>query len=147
MKEILACIALGTLTLIVLFISAIVNWKIESDDNNITALANNCYFEARNSTVEDMIATMVVVMNRGESSVEVYKPGQFSWTQEYKEPADNAAYRKCKALAELVYNNHSLFKSPKICKHYTAEWKEFGNGHWTKSFKSRTKIGKHWYYC
>lgn len=114
---------------------------------NINALAKNCYFEARNSTVEDQIATMVVVMNRGEPAVEVYKPHQFSWTQEYKEPADNTAYRKCRALAEMVYNNPDLFRSSKICKHYTSVDKEFGNGHWTKNFKSRTRIGKHWYYC
>lgn len=147
MKEVLSIIAFSVLIFITLLIYSFVDYKIDKDDDNIEALAKNCYFEARNSTVEDMIATMVVVMNRGEPSVEVYKPSQFSWTREYSKPADNAAYSKCKALAEMVYNNYSLFKSPKICKHYTAEWKEFGNEHWTKNFRSRTKIGKHWYYC
>ena len=57
--------------------------------DNIEALAYNCYFEARNSTTEDQIATMVTVMNRGTPSVEVYKKDQFSWTKEYAKPADN----------------------------------------------------------
>lgn len=113
----------------------------------ITALAYNCYFEARNSTTEDQIATMVTVMNRGTPSVEVYKKGQFSWTNEYAEPADNPALDKCKALAEMVYNNHNLFKSKDICKHYTAVHAKYGEGHWTKTFKRRTQIGKHYYYC
>ena len=113
----------------------------------ITALAYNCYFEARNSTTEDQIATMVTVMNRGTPSVEVYKKDQFSWTNEYAEPADNPALAKCKALAKMVYNNHNLFKSKDICKHYTAVHAKFGEGHWTKTFKRRTQIGKHYYYC
>ena len=111
------------------------------------ALAYNCYFEARNSTIEDQIATMVTVMNRGTPSVEVYKKGQFSWTKEYAEPADNPALYKCKALAKIVYNNHDLFKSNDICKHYTSVDKKYGKRHWTKSFKRRTQIGKHYYYC
>ena len=115
--------------------------------DNIKALAYNCYFEARNSTIEDQIATMVTVMNRGTPTVEVYKKGQFSWTQEYAEPADNPALDKCKALAEMVYNNHDLFKSKNICKHYTTVHAKHGEGHWTKSFKRRTQIGKHYYYC
>ena len=113
----------------------------------ITALAYNCYFEARNSTIEDQIATMVTVMNRGTPSVEVYKKDQFSWTNEYAEPADNPALAKCKALAKMVYNNHDLFKSKDICKHYTAVHAKYGEGHWTKTFKRRTQIGKHYYYC
>ena len=111
------------------------------------ALAYNCYFEARNSTIEDQIATMVTVMNRGEPRKEVYKKDQFSWTREYSKPADNAALRKCKALAHMVYSNYELFKSKDICKHYTAVGKEYGDGHWTKTFKRRTRIGGHWYYC
>jgi hypothetical protein len=113
----------------------------------VTALAYNCYFEARNSTTEDQIATMVTVMNRGTPSVEVYKKDQFSWTNEYAEPADNPALDKCKALAKMVYNNHNLFKSKDICKHYAAVSAKFGEGHWTKTFKRRTQIGKHYYYC
>ena len=111
------------------------------------ALAYNCYFEARNSTTEDQIATMVTVMNRGTPSVEVYKKDQFSWTKEYAKPADNPALDKCKALAKMVYHNHNLFKSKDICKHYTAVHAKYGEGHWTKSFKRRTQIGKHYYYC
>ena len=111
------------------------------------ALAYNCYFEARNSTIEDQIATMVTVMNRGTPYVEVYKKGQFSWTKEYAKPADNPALDKCKALAKMVYNNHDLFKSKNICKHYTTVHTKHGEGHWTKSFKRRTQIGKHYYYC
>lgn len=113
----------------------------------IEALAYNCYFEARNSTTEDQIATMVTVMNRGTPSVEVYKKDQFSWTKEYAKPADNPALAKCKALAKMVYHNHNLFKSKDICKHYTAVHAKYGEGHWTKSFKRRTQIGKHYYYC
>lgn len=147
MKDFIIALFFGIVLLILLCFFVIQGSIQQKDKDNIEALANNCYFEARNSTIEDMIATMVVVMNRGEPSVEVYKPNQFSWTTEYSQPADNFAYDKCKALAKMVYNNYSLFKSPKICKHYTAEWKEFDSGHWTKSFRSRTKIGKHWYYC
>lgn len=116
-------------------------------DRNITALAYNCYFEARNSTVEDMIATAVVVMNRGIPSIEVYKKGQFSWTTEYAEPARNTAYDKCKAIASMVYDNHNLFKSNKICKHYVTKGVVYGKGHWSSSFRTRNDIGKHTYLC
>lgn len=111
------------------------------------ALAYNCYFEARNSSIEDQIATAVVVMNRGTPSEEVYKKGQFSWTTEYAKPANNPALDKCKAIAKMVYHNHDLFKSKDICKHYTAVNAKYGEGHWTKTFKRRTQIGKHYYYC
>ena len=129
-----------------LIICVICSFKSSANDS-IEALAYNCYFEARNSTTEDQIATMVTVMNRGTPSVEVYKKDQFSWTNEYAEPADNPALDKCKALAEMVYNNHNLFKSKDICKHYTAVHAKYGEGHWTKTFKRRTQIGKHYYYC
>ena len=130
----------------IFIIAGIYSYKSSAADN-IEALAYNCYFEARNSTIEDQIATMVTVMNRGTPSVEVYKKDQFSWTKEYAEPADNPALDKCKALAKMVYNNHNLFKSKNICKHYTAVHAKYGEGHWTKSFKRRTQIGKHYYYC
>ena len=117
-------------------------------NEDVEALAYNCYFEARNSTVEDQIATMVVVMNRGDPSDEVYKKNQFSWTAEYSVPAENDALAKCRALANMVARNHNLFKSKKICKHYTTAGKEYDDErHWTKSFSQRVQIGKHWYYC
>lgn len=119
---------------------------IAVNSENIEALANNIYFEARNSSIEDQIATAVVVMNRGVPVDEVYKPAQFSWTSEYSKPADNIHYRKAKAIAKMVYDNHDLFKSKNICKHYTVA-KEYPKGHWTKKFKRRTQIGKHYYYC
>ena len=131
-----------------IFIIACIYSYESSVADDIEALAYNCYFEARNSTIEDQIATMVTVMNRGTPSVEVYKKDQFSWTKEYAKPADNPALDKCKALAKMVYHNHNLFKSKKICKHYTTAGKEYDNErHWTKSFSQRTQIGKHWYYC
>lgn len=119
---------------------------VNADNKNIEALANNIYFEARNSSIEDQIATAVVVMNRGVPVDEVYKPAQFSWTSEYSKPADNMHYQKAKAIAKMVYYNHDLFKSKNICKHYTVS-KEYPKGHWTKKFKRRTQIGKHYYYC
>lgn len=130
----------------IFIIAGIYSYKSSVADN-IEALAYNCYFEARNSTTEDQIATMVTVMNRGTPSVEVYKKDQFSWTKEYAKPADNPALDKCKVLAKMVYHNHNLFKSKDICKHYTAVHAKYGEGHWTKSFKRRTQIGKHYYYC
>lgn len=119
---------------------------VNADNKNIEALANNIYFEARNSSIEDQIATAVVVMNRGVPVDEVYKSAQFSWTSEYSKPADNMHYQKAKAIAKMVYDNHDLFKSKNICKHYTVA-KEYPKGHWTKKFKRRTQIGKHYYYC
>lgn len=133
------------ITLIAFCIFILIAIGIRGEDER--ALAYNCYFEARNSTIEDQIATMVTVMNRGAPRKEVYKKDQFSWTAEYSKPADNAALRKCKALAHMVYSNYELFKSKDICKHYTAVGKEYGDGHWTKTFKRRTRIGGHWYYC
>ena len=130
----------------IFIIACICSYKSSAADN-IEALAYNCYFEARNSSIEDQIATAVVVMNRGTPSVEVYKKGQFSWTTEYAKPANNPALDKCKAIAKMVYHNHDLFKSKDICKHYTAVNVKYGEGHWTKSFKRRTQIGKHYYYC
>lgn len=113
---------------------------------NIAALAKNIYFEARNSSIEDQIATAVVVMNRGNPVVEVYKPAQFSWTAEYRVPAYNKAYAKAIAIAKMVYFNLEEFQSKDICKHYTTV-KEYPKGHWTHNFKRRTQIGKHYYYC
>lgn len=132
----------------ILLISWAVVFTVKKQFNeNVEALAYNCYFEARNSTIEDQIATMVTVMNRGAPRKEVYKKDQFSWTREYSKPADNTALKKCKALAHMVYNDYELFKSKDICKHYTAVGKEYGDGHWTKTFRRRTRIGGHWYYC
>lgn len=136
-------IATFFIAIFIIIICGIYSYKAD----NIKALAYNCYFEARNSTIEDQIATMVTVMNRGAPSVEVYKKDQFSWTKEYAEPADNPALDKCKALAEMVYHNYNLFKSKDICKHYTSTDKKYGEGHWTKSFKRKAQIGKHFYYC
>lgn len=113
---------------------------------NITALAKNIYFEARNSTIEDQIATAVVVMNRGYPAIEVYKPAQFSWTSEYKTPAYNKSYAKALAIAKMVFFNLEEFQSKDICKHYTTV-KDYPKGHWTRNFKRRTQIGKHYYYC
>lgn len=133
---------IGVLAVIYTLIAIAVN----ADNKNIEALANNIYFEARNSSIEDQIATAVVVMNRGVPVDEVYKSAQFSWTSEYSKPADNMHYQKAKAIAKMVYDNHDLFKSKNICKHYTVA-KEYPKGHWTKKFKRRTQIGKHYYYC
>lgn len=117
------------------------------DKIEIEALAYNIYFEARNSTIEDQIATAVVVLNRGMPSIEVYKKEQFSWTIEYAAPAENAVLKRCRAIARMVYYNHDMFKSKNICKHYTAIDAKYNEGHWTKTFKRRTQIGKHFYYC
>lgn len=116
------------------------------DANNIEALAYNIYFEARNSTIEDQIATAVVVMNRGEPRKVVYEPGQFSWTVEYAVPADNVAFDRAYAIATMVYKNVDVFRRPYICKHYTVD-KYYGPNHWTSTFDKRKKIGKHVYYC
>lgn len=122
--------------------------EIESDTSiaDVEALAYNIYFEARNSSIEDQIATAVVVLNRGIPSKEVYKPNQFSWTLEYSVPANNKAFRRALAVAEMVYDNPEIWQSKDICKHYTTA-QEYPKGHWTHSFKRRTQIGKHYYYC
>ena len=146
MKVVCEFITAVFVAICIFIIAGIYSYKSLVADN-IEALAYNCYFEARNSTIEDQIATMVTVMNRGAPRKEVYKKDQCSWTREYSKPADNAALRKCKALAHMVYSNYELFKSKDICKHYTAVGKEYSDGHWTKTFKRRTRIGGHWYYC
>lgn len=138
----------GVVLMIFFFIFVGVYSVKKTFNKDVEALAYNCYFEARNSTIEDQIATMVVVLNRGAPRDEVYKKNQFSWTAEYSVPAENDALAKCRALANMVARNHNLFKSKKICKHYTTAGKEYGNErHWTKSFSQRVQIGKHWYYC
>lgn len=117
------------------------------DENNIDALTKNCYYEARNSTIEDQIATAVVVMNRGTPQIEVYKDRQFSWTSKEHGEKDDIYYRRCRAIATMVYRNHKLFTGNHICLHYTAADTEFEEGHWTESFQSVTRIGKHNYWC
>lgn len=129
-----------------MFLLLFLGYKANEHNKNIKALAYNIYFEARNSSLEDQIATAVVVMNRGEPYIEVYKPYQFSWTADYKSPADNKEYRRALRVASMVYYHHDLFKSKDICKHYTV-LKDYPKGHWTHKFKRRTKIGKHYYYC
>lgn len=113
---------------------------------DITTLAYNIYFEARNSSIEDQIATAVVVLNRGKPSEEVYKPMQFSWTSEYSVPANNKTYQRALAVATMVYNNPDIWNEEYICKHYTVA-KEYPKGHWSGNFKRRKQIGKHYYYC
>lgn len=127
--------------------TVISTYKEYFDKIEIEALAYNIYFEARNSTIEDQIATAVVVLNRGIPSIEVYKKEQFSWTTEYATPAENAVLKRCRAIARMVYYNHDMFKSNNICKHYTAIDAKYNERHWTKTFKRRTQIGKHYYYC
>ena len=128
-------------------IPSIVHNLPTSEDLEVKTLAKNIYFEARNSSIEDQIATAIVVLNRGTPTKEVYKYKQFSWTSVYSEPADNKYYRRALAVAEMVYNNPDLWREDYICKHYAAVSASFPEEHWTNNFKRRKQIGKHYYYC
>ena len=125
----------------------VIGLQQQYDENNIDALTKNCYYEARNSTIEDQIATAVVVMNRGIPHIEVFKDKQFSWTSNKHEEKNDIHYKRCRAIATMVYWNHELFTSNHICLHYTSADAVFKEGHWTKSFKTVTRIGKHNYWC
>ncbi|MCM1497303.1 MAG: cell wall hydrolase [Clostridium sp.] len=120
---------------------------------DIDILANNLYFEARNSSVEDRIAIAVTVLNRVDSkeypnSIEevIFQPNQFSWTSEYLYPAMNKEWKKCRVIAEMVYNNPDAFRSKDICFHYVSRL-DYPKGHWTHNMSHKTKIGKHWFLC
>lgn len=120
---------------------------------SIEVLADNIYFEARNSTTDDKIAVAVATLNRVKSdkfpnTVEevVFQPNQFSWTSEYLEPAKNKSWEECRAIAEMVYDNHDTFKQKNICFHYASSL-DYPSNHWTHKMKKKTKIGKHWYFC
>lgn len=120
---------------------------------SIEVLADNIYFEARNSTLEDKVAVAVATLNRVKSdkfpnTVEevVFQPNQFSWTSEYLEPAKNKSWEECRAIAEMVYDNHDTFKQKNICFHYASSL-DYPSNHWTHKMKKKTKIGKHWYFC
>lgn len=76
----------------------------------------------------------------------VYQPRQYSWTLEYGLPADNETYRKIMALAKMIIENYEVLKRDDVCMHYTNN-DDYGQNHWTKKFKKKTKIGKHWFYC
>lgn len=151
----------GVYTGIVCFVSVIFGlayWAFENYEpdirhRSIEVLADNIYFEARNSTVEDKIAVAVATLNRVESNkfpntVEevVFQPNQFSWTSEYLEPAKNKSWEECRAIAEMVYDNHDIFKRKNICFHYASSL-DYPSNHWTHKMKKKTKIGKHWYFC
>lgn len=120
----------------------------------INILADNIYFEARNSTVEDQISVALVTLNRAASvkypakiKDVVFQKGQFSWTVEYSKPnRDTKSWKKSYAIAEMVYKNYEYFKRNDVCLHY-ATYISNENNHWTRNIKKRTKIGKHIYFC
>lgn len=121
--------------------------------SDVDILARNIYFEARGSSVEDQIAVGLTVLNRVHSdkypntiAEVVYQPRQYSWTLEYGLPANNETYRKIRALAKMIIENYEVLKRDDVCMHYTNN-DDYGPNHWTKKFKKKTKIGKHWFYC
>ena len=116
-------------------------------------LADNIYFEARGSSIEDQIAVGLTVLNRVHSNKYpntvaevVFQPYQYSWTAEFRKPAENKTYKKIKALSTWIIENYEILKRDDVCMHYTNN-DNYGPNHWTKKFKKKTKIGKHWFYC
>lgn len=151
--RILGAILLGLLTILAItcFIALMVN--LAEQNRDIDYLADNIYFEARNSTAEDKIAVAVSTINRVKSDQYpntmrdvIFQPNQFSWTLEYLTPAQNNEWHKCRAIAEMVYKNHSRFQNKDVCLHYTSRL-DYPDNHWTHRMKRKTKIGKHWYFC
>lgn len=121
--------------------------------DDVSVLARNIYFEARNSSLEDQIAVGLTVLNRVHSNKYpnsipevVYQPNQYSWTSEYFQPAQNNTYEKIYALSKMIIDNYDILKRDDVCMHYTNN-DNYDSNHWTKKFKKKTKIGKHWYYC
>lgn len=147
MKKIILTL-LGSILLCICIIFAI---KAEQD---INILADNIYFEARNSSTDDKISVALVVINRLKSSRYpntvsdvVFQKNQFSWTIEYSEPnRNNRDWKKCRAIAKMILDNYEHWKNPNVCLHYIAN-KTYPGNHWSNKFTQRTLIGKHIYLC
>lgn len=85
---------------------------ITNDDTEVHCISLNIYHEARGSTIEDQIATALVVMNRVESQrwpdtpcEVVWQSRQFSWTHDGRSdnPYDRDAWALAQIIAEQVY--------------------------------------------
>jgi spore germination cell wall hydrolase CwlJ-like protein len=119
----------------------------------VKCLALNAYFEARNSSFEDMLATSHVVLNRVQAErypdtiCDVIKqPKQFSWYNPTNPPEprlDNKlearAWEKAVTVAIMVYLGQSIDPT-NGATHYHAYYVE---PYWTTT--KRKRIGKHFY--
>lgn len=132
--------------------------EIQSTTNyhyeQIRCLALNAYFEARNSSWDDMVATSYVVLNRVESKrfrnnvcAVIEQPRQFSWTHDGRpdrpdlsNEREAAAWSRSIFAAVGVYFNLVKDDPTRGATHYHAEYVE---PYWTKN--NRIKIGKHYF--
>ena len=126
------------------FVGFISHFYLKKQEINI--LADNIYFEARNSTIEDQISVALVTLNRVSSTKYpakvkdvVFQKGQFSWTVEYYKPnRDTKSWKKSYAIAEMVYKNYEYFKRNDVCLHY-ATYISNENNHWTRNIKKKPR--------
>ena len=111
-------------------------------------LALNIHFEARGEPIQGQIAVAHVTMNRvkeNKSNIchEVFKKGQFSWTQKRFSIPKGPEWEKAKNIAKLSLQSPdsvrgaTYFFNPKKCHPSSI----------VKNKKKITKIGNHVFYA
>lgn len=127
----------------------------DQDIEAVECLALNAYFEARNSSRDDMIAVSSVVVNRMRSSRYpdticdvVWQYKQFSWTHDGKSdrpnlthPAEARAWQQAMAVAIGVYIGW-YNDTTSGATHYHAY---YVNPYWAPVSLEKIRIGKHYY--
>jgi len=138
--------AIGVLSLISLVANA--------DEKEITCLAKNIYFEARNEPREGKYGVAMVTMNRVASSKYpgnvcdvVYQYWQFSWFWDglSDEPKEGKAWTNSLWLAALIYDNYDLGLADPTdgSLYYHAV---YVNPRWAPKLKLVKTIGLHKFY-
>jgi spore germination cell wall hydrolase CwlJ-like protein len=121
--------------------------------SDISCLAKNIYFEARNQSHEGQKAVAFVTLNRVRSPlypsticevVQEYK--QFSWTHDGKsnQPKDIKSFKIATALAIYVYNNYGQINDP--TKGALMFHANYVRPYWRHDYKLSTVIGDHIFY-
>ena len=109
------------------FITAIISLlcsSVQADQKELTCLAKNVYYEARNGSVEDKLAVAFVTYHRVNDNIQfrnkdtfcdvVWQKGQFSWTFDGKpdNPYEREIYATILKLSEDFLENPYQFDDP-----------------------------------
>lgn len=138
---------------LVLIIALFAKPSLANTTRDISCLAKNIYFEARNQSIEGQKAVAFVVLNRVNSlsypnSVceVISQDRQFSWTRDGRsnQPKDLKSFKIATAMAIYVYNKYGKIKDPtKGAIMYHANYVQ---PYWSSYYKLSAIIGDHIFY-
>lgn len=111
-------------------------------------LALNIYHEARGDGIDSQYGVAYVTMNRAEWKErkvceEVFKPHQFSWTNNIKMPSDKKSWNKSVHIAKTVLKSNP--KKSNVGKSTFYHHKSV-KPKWSRKFKFVTVKGTHIFY-